>query len=35
MKAVVSIQYPYAITPNVSGAKLKRQLVFRAQNASP
>lgn len=35
MMAVVSVQYPYAITPNVSRAKLKRQLVFRAQNASP
>lgn len=35
MKAVVPNQYPYAITPNVSTAKLKHRLVFRAQNSSP
>jgi len=35
MKAAVSNQYPYAITSNVSGAKLKHRLVIRAQNVSP
>lgn len=34
IKSVACDQYPYAITPNVSAAKLKRRLVFRDRGAS-